>query len=92
VVDGESVVVISDTGPGIPAEVQDKIFNLYFSTKENGSGIGLAMTFRVIQMHSGTIDFVSERGKGTSFRMRFPALGRGDEPPLSRAAGSGRRP
>ena len=92
VVEGESTVVVSDTGPGIPPELQDKIFNLYFSTKENGSGIGLAMTFRVVQMHSGTIDFTSERGKGTSFRMRFPGLaGRGDEPPLSKAAGSGRR-
>ena len=91
--DGESIIAIADTGPGIPAEVQDKIFNLYFSTKANGSGIGLAMTFRVVQMHSGTIDFVSETGKGTSFRMRFPGLaGRRDEPPLSRAAGSGLRP
>lgn len=92
-VDGDSMIVVSDTGPGIPADVQDKIFNLYFSTKENGSGIGLAMTFRVVQMHSGTIDFVSEQGRGTSFRMRFPGLaGRLDEPPLSKAVGSGRRP
>jgi len=57
-----------------------------------GSGIGLAMTFRVVQMHSGTIDFVTEERKGTSFRMRFPGLARqGGEPPLSKAAGSGRR-
>jgi PAS domain S-box-containing protein len=90
---GESALVITDTGPGIPPNVQDKIFNLYFSTKENGSGIGLAMTFRVIQMHSGTIDFVSEEGKGTSFRMRFPGLAeQGEGPPLSKVAGSGRRP
>lgn len=93
VADGESAVIVADTGPGIPADVQDKIFNLYFSTKENGSGIGLAMTFRVMQMHSGTIDFVTEEAKGTSFRMRFPGLaGHGGEPPLSKAAGSGRRP
>lgn len=91
--EGESAVIVSDTGPGIPPELQDKIFNLYFSTKEHGSGIGLAMTFRVVQMHSGTIDFVSERGKGTSFRMRFPGLaGHGEDPPLSKAVGSGRRP
>ena len=91
--DGDSVLVVTDTGPGIPAKVQDKIFNLYFSTKENGSGIGLAMTFRVIQMHSGTIDFATEEGKGTSFRMRFPGLaGHRSELPLSKAAGSGRRP
>src|SRR5690242_12550336 len=67
-------VVITDSGGGIPAEVQDKIFNLYFTTKNGGSGIGLAMTFRVVQLHSGTIDFVSEQGKGTTFRLRFPEL------------------
>lgn len=67
-------VVITDSGGGIPAEVQDKIFNLYFTTKDGGSGIGLAMTFRVVQLHSGTIDFVSEQGKGTTFRLRFPEL------------------
>jgi signal transduction histidine kinase len=93
VVDGESCLVVADSGPGIPAAVREKIFNLYFSTKQNGSGIGLAMTFRVIQMHSGTIDFVTEEGKGTSFHLRFPGLaGRSDGPPLSKVAGSGRRP
>ena len=73
-VGAEFHVVIADSGPGIPADVQDRIFNLYFTTKEGGSGIGLAMTFRVVQLHSGTIDFVSEPGKGTTFRLRFPEL------------------
>ena len=86
----ESVAVVTDNGPGIPAEVQDKIFNLYFSTKENGSGIGLAMAFRVVQMHSGTIDFNSEQGKGTSFRLRFPRLPAHVDHGLSRAAASRR--
>lgn len=63
---------ISDTGPGIPPEVRDKIYNLYFTTKKQGSGIGLAMTFRIVQLHDGTIDFSSEPGKGTSFVMSFP--------------------
>lgn len=65
---------ITDAGPGIPPEIQDRIFNLYFTTKKQGSGIGLATTFRVVQLHSGTIDFVSELGKGTTFRLRFPRL------------------
>jgi PAS domain S-box-containing protein len=69
----DCVLAISDTGPGIPPEIQDKIFNLYFSTKESGSGIGLAMTFRVVQLHSGTIEVSSEPGKGSTFRLRFPA-------------------
>jgi signal transduction histidine kinase len=63
---------ISDTGAGIPAEVRDKVFRLYFSTKKEGSGIGLAMTFRIVQIHDGTIDFTSEPGKGTTFVIRLP--------------------
>jgi PAS domain S-box-containing protein len=70
----ECQVSISDSGEGIPLELQDKIFNLYFTTKEDGSGIGLAMSFRVVQLHSGTIDFVSKPGQGTTFRLRFPEL------------------
>jgi signal transduction histidine kinase len=67
-------LTIRDAGPGIAPEIQDRIFNLYFTTKENGSGIGLATTFRVVQLHSGTIDFVSEQGKGTTFQLRFPGM------------------
>ena len=63
---------ISDTGSGIPAELRDKVFRLYFSTKKEGSGIGLAMTFRSVQLHDGTIDFTSEPGKGTTFLIRLP--------------------
>jgi signal transduction histidine kinase len=63
---------ISDTGAGIPAELRDKIFRLYFSTKREGFGIGLAMTFRIVQIHDGTIDFTSEPGKGTTFVIRLP--------------------
>jgi signal transduction histidine kinase len=63
---------LTDSGPGIPPELKDKIFRLYFSTKEKGSGIGLAMTFRIVQLHDGTIDFTSELGKGTSFLIRLP--------------------
>ena len=63
---------LSDTGVGIPPEVRDKIFRLYFTTKKGGSGIGLAMTFRIVQLHDGTIDFVSEPGKGTTFSIRLP--------------------
>jgi len=63
---------ISDTGPGIPPELRDKIFRLYFTTKKEGSGIGLAMTFRIVQLHDGTIDFTSEPGKGATFSIRLP--------------------
>ncbi|HWR53897.1 MAG TPA: ATP-binding protein [Bryobacteraceae bacterium] len=79
----ECVVSISDQGVGIPPEIRDKIFNLYYSTKGKGSGIGLAMTFRVVQLHNGTIDFSSEPGRGTTFRLRFPTVAKGETSPLT---------
>jgi signal transduction histidine kinase len=63
---------VSDTGPGIPAELRDKIYNLYFTTKSSGSGIGLAMTFQIVQLHDGTIEVATEMGKGTAFTIRLP--------------------
>jgi signal transduction histidine kinase len=68
------VLTIADEGPGIPEELRHKVFQLYFTTKERGSGIGLAMTFRAVQLHNGTIDFSSQKEKGTEFRLQFPAL------------------
>jgi PAS domain S-box-containing protein len=70
----ECQIAITDAGAGIAPEVQDRIFHLYFTTKEQGTGIGLATTFRIVQLHSGTIDFVSDQGKGTTFRLRFPGI------------------
>ena len=69
---GECILDICDSGTGIAPEVQDKIFNLYFTTKKGGSGIGLALTFRMVQLHNGTIDFVTGQNLGTTFRLRFP--------------------
>ena len=63
---------ISDAGHGIPPEIRDKIFDLYFTTKKAGSGIGLAMTFRVMQLHNGDVDF-DTGAQGTTFHLRFPA-------------------
>jgi signal transduction histidine kinase len=70
----EAEISIVDTGCGIPPELREKIFRLYFTTKKEGSGIGLAMTFRIVQLHDGTIDFTSEPGKGTTFVLRFPTV------------------
>jgi signal transduction histidine kinase len=70
----ECCVNISDEGAGIPPEIRERIFHLYFTTKGKGSGIGLAMTFRVVQLHNGTIDFTSEPGRGATFRLRIPAI------------------
>ena len=75
-----ALLEISDTGPGIPKEIQDKIFNLYFTTKKAGSGIGLAMTYRVLQLHNGALEFETEAGKGTTFRLQVPLQQRGEVP------------
>lgn len=72
----ECIIEVEDQGPGIPEEIRDRIFQLYFSTKGKGSGIGLAVAFRVVQLHNGTIDFATELGRGTTFRLRFPARDR----------------
>ena len=63
---------ISDQGVGIAAEARQKIFSLFYSTKPGGSGIGLAMAFRVLQLHNGFIDFSSEPHRGTTFRVSIP--------------------
>ncbi|MGH9719943.1 MAG: two-component system sensor histidine kinase NtrB, partial [Bryobacteraceae bacterium] len=68
----EAEIRVSDTGPGIPPELRERIFQLYFTTKEKGTGIGLAMTFRMVQLHGGKIEFSSDAGKGTTFLLRFP--------------------
>jgi PAS domain S-box-containing protein len=65
---------ISDEGEGIPPDIREKIFNLYFKTKKEGSGIGLAMTYRIVQMHNGQIHVESEIGKGTTFILQVPAF------------------
>lgn len=73
--DGEfAVAEIRDQGCGIAPDIRQKIFHLYFTTKPQGSGIGLAMTYRVVQLHNATIDVSSEPGAGTVFRLRFPLL------------------
>ena len=72
--DDSVVTEIKDQGTGIPPEVQDKIFELYFTTKKSGSGIGLAQTYQIMQWHYGSVDFESLLGKGTTFRLRLPLV------------------
>ena len=66
------ITAISDEGGGIPPELQEKIFELYFTTKKEGSGIGLAQTYQILQWHYGSVDFESIDGQGTTFRLRLP--------------------
>ena len=71
--DGAVNIEVIDTGGGIPQGVQDKVFDVFFSTKEKGSGLGLPMTKRIVEQHGGTVTFHSERGRGTDFVIRIPA-------------------
>jgi PAS domain S-box-containing protein len=65
-------ITVGDTGKGIAPENKQKIFQLFFTTRPGGNGIGLASTFRIVQLHNGSIDFTSEVGRGTTFRIELP--------------------
>jgi signal transduction histidine kinase len=67
-----AIAEIRDRGMGIPLDVQDKIFELYFTTKANGNGIGLAQAYQILQWHYGSVEFESTEGAGTTFRFRLP--------------------
>lgn len=73
------VAEVQDQGPGIPKEMHDKVFELYFTTKKGGSGIGLAQTYQILQWHYGSVDFQSAENTGTIFRFQIPAAGNGTE-------------
>jgi len=67
-----AVITVADSGEGIPIENQKKIFQLFFTTRPGGTGIGLANTFRFVQLHNGRIEFDSQVGRGTTFRVELP--------------------
>jgi signal transduction histidine kinase len=69
-----AILKVEDHGEGIPPEIRDRIFDLYFTTKRGGSGIGLAMTYRILQLHHGQIDVESKLGKGSTFTLRIPVI------------------
>jgi signal transduction histidine kinase len=63
---------VEDTGVGIPRENLQKIFDLYFTTKDHGTGIGLSMVYRIVQLHDGEIEVQSTPGRGTTFKVLLP--------------------
>ena len=72
---GEYITIsIKDTGKGIPEDIIDKIFDPYFTTKEFGSGIGLAASFSVVKQHGGIINVSTEIGKGALFEIYLPLI------------------
>src|SRR5688572_24595773 len=65
-------LTVEDTGAGISADKLDRIFDLYYTTKPDGSGIGLSIVYRIVQLHGGEIEVQSTEGRGTTFRMLLP--------------------
>jgi signal transduction histidine kinase len=66
------VVEVADNGPGVPAELTDRIFNPFFTTKPQGSGLGLAIVRKIVDAHDGQIDLYSSPELGTRFRVTVP--------------------
>jgi len=65
-------VIISDSGPGIPPEQMEKIFNYYYTTKEKGVGLGLPIAHRIIEAHGGHLKIESRVGSGTEVTVTLP--------------------
>jgi len=72
---GRVAFEVSDNGPGIPADVRERIFAPFFTMREGGTGLGLALVQRVVQTHKGTVTVDSSVGRGTTFRVELPAAG-----------------
>jgi signal transduction histidine kinase len=70
--DRQVEITFADTGVGIPPEQLARIFDLYYTTKPHGSGIGLSLVYRTVQMHDGQIDVESVPGRGSTFRIVLP--------------------
>src|SRR5687768_8556622 len=66
------VVDVSDDGPGMPADIAEKIFNPFFTTKAQGTGLGLAVVRKIVDAHDGRIDMTTQDGRGTRFRVTLP--------------------
>ena len=69
-------IEIADTGPGIPADRLARVFELFYTSKPSGVGVGLAMARRLVERQGGTLDVRSEPGHGATFSIRLPLTGR----------------
>jgi signal transduction histidine kinase len=70
--DRRLALTVEDTGAGISADTLDRIFDLYYTTKPEGSGIGLSIVYRIVQLHGGEIEVQSTQGRGTTFHLLLP--------------------
>lgn len=67
-------IAVSDTGPGIPVEMRDKLFKPFATSKKGGSGIGLALVKRFVDNFGGSVSVESAEGKGTTFHLSLPLI------------------
>jgi signal transduction histidine kinase len=71
--EGNQVLIsVADTGPGIPLSLRDKIFDPFYTTKSNGSGIGLSLCHRIIADHGGSLSVTNSKWGGAEFRIEIP--------------------
>jgi signal transduction histidine kinase len=72
----EAVVVeVADEGPGMPPDVADRVFSPFFTTKPQGSGLGLSIVRKIVDAHDGSIDLETAPGRGTVIRVTLPVRG-----------------
>jgi signal transduction histidine kinase len=67
-----AILEVADTGPGIPPEVEGRLFDPFFSTKQGGTGLGLPIAARIIEKHGGYIQYQTQRNRGTTFSVALP--------------------
>jgi PAS domain S-box-containing protein len=77
---GNVVIAVADSGPGVPEGLRDKVFEPFFTTKTDGTGIGLVLCTRIVEKHAGSIDVGTSRLGGAEFRIRIPAGDKRKEP------------
>jgi signal transduction histidine kinase len=71
--DGELMISVRDTGVGLPPEQADQIFRAFFTTKDNGTGMGLPISRSIIESHGGRLWFLDNSGRGATFQFTLPA-------------------
>jgi len=71
-VDNGIEIQFEDTGPGVPEDLRNNIFEPFYSTKDGGTGLGLTVSYNIVTAHGGTLDLVQGKGTGACFRLFLP--------------------